>query len=269
MRLLWHFTAVDGHSGISFQASNGFYIAGDKSKDLRASNGLYVYSTSATVLNSVNVGDFISLSGRVTEFRSASTPNNLFQTELEAPGNITVISSNNTVTPLILGKKTSPPTQLFSALDVGRDGFLSVPNNRSRIEDVNPTLQPDKYGMDFWESLEGQLVTIPKPTATAFQNNYGEFWVYGDWKVTGKNSRGGITITAGEEYRPTSRMVLLIAPLIGHDGKPDGNPETVIIGPPLDKTKNPKTAVGMGLTDITGVVVYQCVSNFSNIYFLY
>ena len=180
-------------------------------------------------------------------------------TELEAPANITVISSNNMVTPLILGKDRSPPTQLFSALDVGRDGFLSVPNNRSRIEVVNPTLQPDKYGMDFWESLEGQLVTIRKPTATAFPNNYGEFWVYGDWKVTGKNGRGGITITVGEEYRPTSRLVLLIAPLVGHDGKPDGNPETVIIGSPLDKTKNPKTAVGMGLTDITGVVVYQCV----------
>jgi hypothetical protein len=97
----------------------------------------------------MNVGDFISLSGRVTEFRSTSSPNDLFMTELEAPTNITVISSNNTVTPLILGKDRSPPTQLFSALDVGRDGFLSVPNNRSRIEVVNPTLQPDKYGMDF------------------------------------------------------------------------------------------------------------------------
>jgi hypothetical protein len=147
---------------------------------------LFVYSTSATVLQSVNVGDFIFLSGRVTEFRSASSPNDLFMTELEAPANITVISWNNTVTPLILGNDKSPPTQLFSALDVGRDGFLSVPNNRSRIEVVNPTLQPDKYGMDFWEGLEGQLVTIRKPTATAFPNNYGEFWVYGDWKVIGK-----------------------------------------------------------------------------------
>ena len=220
----------------------------------------------------MNVGDIISLSGRVAEFRTASSPNNLFQTELDAPANIIVISSNNTVTPLILGKDRSPPTQLFSALDVGSDGFLSVPNNSSRIEADNATLRPDKYGMDFWESLESQLVTIPKPTATAFQNNFGEFWVYGDWNITGKNSRGGISITFGEEYRPTPRMALLITLLVGPDGIPDGNPETVIIGSPLDNTKNPQTAIGVGLTDITGVVVYQCVGRnlpIFNSYFTY
>lgn len=43
----------------------------------------------------------------------------------------------------------------------------------------------------------------------------------------------------------------------GPDNIPDGNPETVIIGSPLDGTKNPTTAVGVGLTDITGPVVYQ------------
>lgn len=139
----------------------------------------------------------ISLSGRVAEFRSASAPNNLFLTEIESPADIVVLSSNNTVTPLILGKDRSPPTQQLSALDIGPDGFLSAPNNVSRVESVNATLQPDKFGMDFWESLEGRLVTVRKPIAIDFQNNFGEFWVYGDWHVTGKNSRGGLTITFG------------------------------------------------------------------------
>ncbi|KAF9554721.1 DNase I-like protein [Agrocybe pediades] len=224
---------------VTAKSSTGFYILGEKSDDVRKSNGLFVFSSSTSVLNRVNVGDFISLGGRVSEFRSASSPNNLFMTELESPTNITVLSSNNTITPLVLGKDRSPPTQKFSALDTGADGFLSVPNNRSLISTTNATLQPDLYGMDFWESLEGQLVTIPKPIATAFQNNFGEFWVYGDWKTTGKNSRGGLSIN------------------FGPDGVPDGNPETVIIGSPLDKTKNPQTAVGVGFTDITGVVVYQ------------
>ncbi|KAF8964437.1 Endonuclease/exonuclease/phosphatase [Flammula alnicola] len=224
---------------VTAKASNGFYIAGEKSDDIRASNGLFIFSSSSSVLKSVSVGDSISLSGKVSEFRSSSSPNNLFTTELDSPTNITVLSSNNTVTPVVLGKDRSPPTQQFSALDVGPDGFLSVPNNSSRIDSVNATLQPDKFGMDFWESLEGQLVTIPKPIATAFQNSFGEFWVYGDWNTTGKNSRGGLSIT------------------FGPDGIPDGNPETVIIGSPLDKTKNPQTAVGIGLTDITGIVVYQ------------
>ncbi|KDR77188.1 hypothetical protein GALMADRAFT_225318 [Galerina marginata CBS 339.88] len=224
---------------VTAKASNGFYLAGDKSDDIRESNGLFVFSSSTTVLKSVNVGDLISLTGRVAEFRTATSPDNLFGTEFDSPTSIKVLSSNNTLTPVILGKDRSPPTQLFSAQDAGPDGFLSVPNNSSLISTVNATLQPDKYGMDFWESLEGQLVTIPKPISTEFQNSFGEFWVYGDWPVTGKNSRGGLTIT------------------FGPDGIPDGNPETVIIGSPLDKTKNPQTAVGVGLTDITGVVVYQ------------
>ena len=43
----------------------------------------------------------------------------------------------------------------------------------------------------------------------------------------------------------------------GPDGQLDGNPETVIIGAPLDGTDNPVVAVGQTLTDITGVVFYQ------------
>lgn len=224
---------------VTAKGDQGFYLSGEPSDDIRVSHGLFVFSTSATVLAKVNVGDLISLGGKVSEFRSSSSPNNLFITELTSPSNITVLSTNNTVTPLVLGQDRSPPTQQLSALDSGPDGFLSVPNNQSRIDTVNATLQPGKYGMDFWESLEGQLVKVPSPVAIDFQNSFGEFWVYGDWKLTGKNSRGGLTIT------------------IGPDGIPDANPETVIIGEPLDGTKNPEVAIGFKLTDIVGVVHYQ------------
>lgn len=156
-----------------------------------------VYSSAEAVLRAVNVGDYISLSGTVTEYRSSAYPDYLHLTELGYPTNIVVLSSNNTVTPVVLGKERSPPTQKFSALDKGPDGFLSVPNNFSRINTVNATLQPDKYGMDFWQSLEGQLVTIPRPAAVAFTSSYGAFWAVGDWKKTGVNSRGGITLNFG------------------------------------------------------------------------
>lgn len=200
------------------------------------------------------------MSGKVAEYRPAASPDYLTATEITSPTNITVLSSNNTVTPVILGKDRSPPTQYFSSLDIGPDGFLSVPNNSSRISLVNATLEPEEYGMDFWKSLEGQLVTVPKPVATDFQNNYGEFWVYGDWKTTGKNGRGGLSITFGEVQTSmftTYQVIINLHLNIGPDGIPDGNPETVIIGSPLDKTKNPKVAVGTTLTDITGVVSYQ------------
>ena len=101
---------------------------------------------------------------------------------------------------MVLGVDRSPPTQQLSALDTGDDGFLSVPNNQSLVSLRNLTLSPDIYGLDFWESLEGQLVTIPNPVVTDFNNQFGEFWVYGDWTVTGKNARGGITMIDGKMH---------------------------------------------------------------------
>ncbi|KAK7469141.1 hypothetical protein VKT23_003631 [Stygiomarasmius scandens] len=226
---------------VTAKGDSGFYISGEPVNDERVSNGLFIFSSSSTVLNKVNTGDLVSITGRVAEFRSSSSPDDLSQTEISSPSadNIVVLSSGSTVSPIILGRDRSPPTEFLSALDVGPDGWLSAPNNQSRVDTVNATLQPELYGMDFWSSLEGQLVTVPSPVALDFQNRFGEFWVHGDWPVTGKNGRGGLTIT------------------ISPDGTPDANPETVIIGEPLDGSRNPEVAVGTTLTDITGVVQYQ------------
>ncbi|GLB38484.1 putative endonuclease/Exonuclease/phosphatase family protein [Lyophyllum shimeji] len=224
---------------VTAKGPRGFWITGQAVQDVRVSNGLSVFSTSATILSQISPGDVVALSGRIAEFRSSTAPNDLFVTEIESPTNITVLSSNNTVHPVVLGVDRHPPTQLLTPLDAGPDGFLSVPNNVSRVEAVNATLQPDKYGLDFWESLEGELVQVRGPIALGFPNKFGEFWVHGDWKVTGKNSRGGLTLT------------------FGPGGIPDSNPEAIIIGAPLDKTKNPAVAMGSRLTDITGVVTYQ------------
>ncbi|KAF8216021.1 DNase I-like protein [Mycena galopus ATCC 62051] len=224
---------------VSAKGTEGFYVQGAAVNDTRVSNGLFVFSESSSVLAKVAVGDEITLTGVVSEFRPSADPDFLFLTEIESPTNIVVVSTKNTVTPIVLGVDRSPPTQYFSALDVGPDGFLSVPNNQSQIDTVNATLVPTMYGMDFWQSLNGQLVTVRKPLAINFPNDFGEIWVVGDWPVTSQNSRGGLTIT------------------FGPDGIPDGGPEAVIIGDPLDGTDNPDTAVGVVLSDITGVVTYQ------------
>ncbi|OCB87746.1 DNase I-like protein [Sanghuangporus baumii] len=230
--------SVSGVLGlVTAKSTQGFYIQGNQVDDDRVSNGLFVFSTSANVLNQVVVGDLITLNGRVQEFRSSASY--LFSTEITSPTNITVLSSNNTLTPVVLGIDRSPPTQQLSALDKGSDGFLSVPNNQSSISAQNLTLSPDLYGLDFWASLEAQLVTVPNPTVVDFNNDFGEFWVYGDWTVTGKNSRGGISM------------------VFGPDEIPDANPEVIIVGSPLDGSSNPDVAVGQKLTNITGVIAQQ------------
>lgn len=121
----------------------------------------------------------------------------LFLTEIEFPSNLRVLSSGHQLNPVVLGEDRIPPRRGFSPLDKGRDGWLSVPNNTTLNEAVNATLQPDKYGLDFWESLEGQLVTVKSPVAIGFPDRFGSFWVHGDWPVSGKNSRGGLTLAFG------------------------------------------------------------------------
>lgn len=210
------------------QGTSGFWIQGPAVRSNSVSHGLNVFTSSKTILASVAVGDSISLSGVVSEFRSSGSPDNLFATELQSPTNIVVLSSNQVVTPVLLGTDRSPPTRKLSALDPGNDGWLAVPNNQSRIDTVNATLVPDQFGMDFWASLEGQLVTVPSPVALDFANSFGEFWVHGDWPVTGKNSRGGLTISFGKtaDLKTHSRLThALYSPGVGrHSGrKPRGH----------------------------------------------
>ncbi|KAH9919877.1 endonuclease/exonuclease/phosphatase [Amylocystis lapponica] len=216
----------------------GMWFQSESSGDSRYSNGLRIYGNA--ILRQVNVGDLISIGGTVAEYRAKDNPNDLLQTQIASPHDVRVLSSDNIVTPLILGKDRIPPVGKLSAADVGPDGWLSVPNNVSLLENLNATLQPDLYGLDFWESLEGQLVTIPYPVAANFPDRFGSFWAYGDWPVSGKNSRGGLTITFSDE-----------------DNVPQAHPEAIFVGRAMDGTKNPHTSVGMTLSNITGIVAYQ------------
>lgn len=180
---------------VTAKGTSGFYIASViPDKDDRTSDGLYVYSTSTTILGSVKPGDIITLTANVQEYRSSV--DYLFLTELSSPKNIDVVSSGNPVTPVVLGVDRSPPTELYSSLDAG--GIFAVPNNQSLVSVANPVLQPQLYGLDFWESLSGTLVKVTNAVAADHSNSYNDVWVTGDWKVTGRNSRGGVTITGGK-----------------------------------------------------------------------
>ena len=165
-------------------------MQGERSDDLRVSSGLRVYGGAA--VRFTNVGEKISVSGRVAEYRK--DPNDLFLTEIDYMSTLTSISAGNHVEPIILGQDRTPPNNQLSSLDVGKDGWLSIPSNITLLESANATLKPDVYGLDFWESLEGELVTVKSPTAANFPDRFGSLWVYGDWPVTGQNERGGLTI---------------------------------------------------------------------------
>ena len=179
---------------VTAKGPSGFWIKSTTiDLDYRSSNSIYVFGSST--LKSVNVGDIITLDATVTEYRSS--PDHLYLTELISPENITVLSSGNKVSPIVVGEwlLKYPPTEKFSSLDT-RDVF-DIPNNSSQVSAENPSLSPLLYGLDFWESLSGELVTVKRPTAISKANSYGDTWVHGSWRVSAKNERGGLTSLDG------------------------------------------------------------------------
>ncbi|KAF7562740.1 hypothetical protein G7046_g1402 [Stylonectria norvegica] len=219
-------TGVEGL--VTAVSSAGVYLRSTRpDRNSATSEGLYVFGSS--VHGKVAVGDVITLNGRVDEYRSNA--DYIYLTELTAATNITVVSSANKVKPLIIGKDTStPPTKQYSSLDDG--DVFGVPNALTRISVANPKLKPRSYGLDFWESLSGELVTIKGAYAVSRPNSFGDVWVRSNWKVTGLNRHGGLTMLDG-----------------------DANPEAIIIGSPVDGSKNPDdTKMGDYIGDITGVV---------------
>ncbi|CAN8104829.1 unnamed protein product [Discula destructiva] len=198
--------------------------------DPATSESVFVFSS--TVGSSLSVGDQIALDGKVSEYRSNTAY--LFLTELTSPKNVRVLSSDNAVAPLVIGEDTSnPPTEQYSSLDGG--DVYALPGGAANISALSPVLDPESYGMDFWESLCGELVTIRNVTIVSPPNSYDETWVTGGWPVTGRSLRGSLTMSSL-----------------------DSNPETIKVGDPLDGTSNPSTLkIGDKAADITGVIYQQ------------
>ncbi|KAK7948518.1 uncharacterized protein PG986_009404 [Apiospora aurea] len=183
-----------------------------KGDDRRVSDAIYIFGSALAKNASISTGDVIVLGGTVSEYRSNKAY--LYMTEITSPMVAAILEHGKEVTPKVIGKDTySPPTTQYTSLDEG--DVFAVPNNKSLVSVVNPVLEPEEYGLDFWESLSGQLVTVKSPRAIGRPNSYGDTWVV------------------------------------------DSNPEGIVIGSPLDGSKNPTdTKLGDTLEDITGVV-YQ------------
>ena len=181
---------------VTATSSKGVYLRSteaDTNTNTRSnSQGIYIYGTTATSAG-VSVGDVISLNGHVSEYRSAET--DLYNLEITSASDISVSSSGHDVSPrVILGKDgLAPPNEQFTALDDGN--VFGLPANTSRISEENPRLKPGSFGLDFWQSLSGELVSISRPRAVDKPNRYGDTWVVGDWDVGNSgNERGGVTV---------------------------------------------------------------------------
>ncbi|WP_299792515.1 endonuclease/exonuclease/phosphatase family protein [uncultured Marivita sp.] len=200
--------------------SNGFYMqdaTGDG--DIATSDAIFVFTGSTPT---VSTGDEVDVTGTVSEFYpGGASSGNLSTTQLAGSPEVTVLSTGNALpSAVILGAGGRPlPDQ-----NIDDDAFASF--------DV------DTDGIDYFESLEAMLVTVPQPVAISGTNAFGEVFVAvdGGAGATGLSERGTLNISPD-----------------------DFNPEKVQID--WDSTVSPgdvaSVSVGAAFDDIMGVVSYS------------
>lgn len=222
-------------------AGTGFYLQDpDGDGDPATSDAIYIYTGSAPT---VRVGQQLIVGGTVSEYRSGGS-NNLTMTEITAPtvsdASGRAIFSHSSVTPTVIGSGGRvPPTQRIDSATA------------SNVENSAHVFDPATNGIDFYESLEGMLVSLNNARVTGATDRFGDIWVVGDngANATGNNSRGGITLvdrgSAGVDY----------------------NPERIELDPSLagGASKAPLTSVGDHIASVSGVIGYA----FSNYELLY
>ncbi|KAL8278496.1 hypothetical protein RQP46_009186 [Phenoliferia psychrophenolica] len=134
--------------------------------------------------------------------------------------------------------RTSEGLYIFGGDSVGAVSF-QLPAATVDVETDVTSLQLDR-GLDFWESLEGMLVTIPAPRAVSRSSRFRDIWIVDESYATTSNAQGGINLVKLGE------------------GQWDSNPEAIHLSYPLDGTRNPTTTVFLGtkFESITGIVSY-------------
>ncbi|HUS17602.1 MAG TPA: lamin tail domain-containing protein, partial [Chloroflexia bacterium] len=144
-------TVVSNVPGIvTAKRSNGFYLQDPQpDADNGNSEGIFVFTSSAPA---VNVGDQLTVGGRVTEFRT-TTLTNLTLTELNSPI-ISVVSTGNPLPPpIVIGIGGRVPPNMIIEDDATGD------------VDTSGVFDADTDGIDFYESLEGMLVQVNNAVA--------------------------------------------------------------------------------------------------------
>ena len=216
-------------------ASNGFYLQ-DPTPDASpaTSDAVFVFTNSAPTQR---VGDAVLVSGTVTEFRAGgATSGNLTVTEITHNAGVQPLlvvawdgAPAGGITPIMLGIDRVPPTQKIND-DFSAGGSGNV--------ETGGDFDPATEGIDFWESLEGMLVTVPGAVAVSPTAHFGsneEIWVlaHDGAGATGRTERGGVAISPG-----------------------DFNPERIQIDDLDSTTTLPEVDVGARFGDMTGVVNY-------------
>lgn len=164
-------------TAIDTSGNKGYWIqdaVGDGNN--ATSDAIFVSSTTTTA---VKVGDLIDLQGVVEESTNVGTnTNNLTVTQLNSVQNLAIVSHNNVIAATIIG-----------------EGGRAVPGEVVD-SDHFAVFNPDHDAIDFYESVEGMLLTA-KNVQVVSNSVSGATFVVTDG-ASGANDRGGVTNSLGD-----------------------------------------------------------------------
>ncbi len=167
---------------------NGFWMQDPApDNDPATSEGIFVFTSSAPA---VNAGDSVLISGKVSEYRPGGHANSLSNTEIGSP-HVTVVSSGNPLpAPVVLHDVPQSPHA----------------DNPGDIEAA--PFDPAVNALDYYESVEGMLVTVDDAEVVGPTNKYGEIPVIvpqGSDAV--RSVRGGVVYASYADPN-TERLIL-------------------------------------------------------------
>ncbi|MFD8818694.1 endonuclease/exonuclease/phosphatase family protein [Streptomyces sp. NPDC059627] len=148
----------------TYGSSRGFWIQDPTPDDNPAtSEGVFVFTSSTP---KVAVGDSVTVTGTVSEYvPGGATTGNQSLTEITKPTVTTVSTGNAVPAPVVIDKK-SVPSAYTPEGDTAAGGSVN-----------GLTLQPKKYALDYYESLEGMNVQVKDARVITATDPYAELWV--------------------------------------------------------------------------------------------
>jgi predicted extracellular nuclease len=148
----------------TYGSSKGFWFQDATPDDNPAtSEGVFVFTSSTP---KVAVGDSVTVSGTVSEYvPGGAATGNQSLTEITKP-TVTVVSSGNAVPAATVISDRSMPSTYTAVGDTAASGSINA-----------LALQPKKYALDYYESLEGMNVQVSDARVVTATDPYAELWV--------------------------------------------------------------------------------------------
>lgn len=175
----------------TYGSSKGFWFQDPNADDNPAtSEGVFVFTSTAP---KVAVGDSVTVSGTVSEYvPGGASSGNQSLTEITKP-TVTVVSSGNAVPAATVVDAKSVPDDYTAAGDTAASGSIN-----------GLTLEPTKYALDYYESLEGMSVQVSDTRVVTATDPYTELWV--TVKPREHTNRRGGTVYGSYTSQNTSRL---------------------------------------------------------------